>query len=348
MKQTRNKGDTEPARIAVTQFQRWPAHGSFSVERMFEDVRAALPGDIDVTLQINRFASRGVLGRVWDTCRARWLRGDVNHVLGDVHYLMLLLPRRRSVLTVLDFVSLYRLRSVKRWLLWLFWYKWPLRRAALVTVISNFTLQSLIDLAHYPADRIRVIPPPLSPEFVYSSPPERGERVRVLQIGTTPNKNLSRLFQALAGLPVLLVVVGTLSSEHHRLLDALQIQCENLAGLSRAELLEQYRRADLVTFASTYEGFGMPIVEAQAVGRPVVTSTIEPMPETSGRAACLVDPTDVSDIRRGIIAVMDKPDYARELVERGLENAKRFAPQRVAEQYADVYREVHRNNHPGR
>lgn len=331
----------------VTQFQRRPAPGVFSVERIFDDVRAALPSDIEVTLQIARFESRGFFRRIWDTCRARRLSGDINHVLGDVHYLMLLLPRRRSVLTVLDFVSVYRLRSVKRWLLWLVWYRWPLRRAALVTVISNFTRQSLIDLAHYPADRIRVIPPALSLEFVYSPPPARRERVRVLQIGTTPNKNLLRLFQALAGLPVVLVVVGQLSSEHRELLGELQIQFENHVGLSREELLEQYQHADLVTFVSTYEGFGMPIVEAQAVGRPVVTSTLEPMPETSGRAACLVDPMDVADIRRGIATIIEQPDYARELVKQGLENAKRFALKHVAEQYADVYREIYRNNHPG-
>lgn len=330
----------------VTQFQRRPAPGSFSVERMFDDVRANLPDDIEVTLRINRFASRGIFQRIYDTCRARWLSGDVNHVLGDVHYLMLLLPRRRSVLTVLDFVSVYRLRSVKRWLLWRVWYRWPLRRAALVTVISNFTRQSLIELAGYPAEHIRLIPPPLSSEFVYSPPPQRGQRVRVLHIGTTPNKNLPRLVKALAGLSVTLVVVGQLSEEYRQLLDDSQMPFENLVGLSRDELLSQYQRADLVTFVSTYEGFGMPIVEAQAIGRPVVTSNIEPMPDTSGGAACLVDPLDVADIRRGICAVIDQPDYARELVELGRKNAKRFAPKRIAEQYAEVYREIQRSCTP--
>lgn len=339
------KADAPPiSGCKVTQFLRRPAPCAYSVERIFEDVRAALPDDIEVTLRINRFASRGVFRRMLDICRARWLSGGVNHVLGDVHYLMLLLPRRRSVLTVLDFVSVYRLSSVKRWLLWLFWYRLPLRRAALVTVISNFTRESLIELAHYPVERIRVIPPPLSHEFVYSPATEHHERARILQIGTTPNKNLPRLFQALAGLPVQLVVIGALSSEHRQLLDDLSIRCENHVGLSREALLEQYQRADLVAFVSTYEGFGMPIVEAQAVGRPVVTSTLEPMPDTSGRAACLVDPMDVADIRRGIVSVLDNRSYAQELVEHGLENAKRFSPERVAEQYADVYREIHRAN----
>lgn len=335
---------TRADRVTVVQFQRRPGPGTFSVERLFEDVRAAMPPDIHVTLRTNRFMSRGVVRRCRDMLRARRLAGEVNHILGDVHYLALLLPRGRTVLTVLDCVSLQRGSPIRRWLLKLFWYRMPLRRAARVTVISEFTRQSLAELCGYPAERVRVIPPPLSPEFTPSPLPARSGAVRLLQVGTKGNKNLLRVIEAIAGLPVLLTVVGNLGDDERQRLHALGICCEIHAGLTRAQLVEQYRLADAVIFASTYEGFGMPIVEAQAVGRPVITSNIAPMPDTAGGAACLVDPFDVADIRRGIRAVIDDRDYARGLINRGLENAKRFDPARIAEQYAAIYREVQQAN----
>ena len=57
---------------------------------------------------------------------------------------------------------------------------------------------------------------------------------------------------------------------------------------------------DILSFVSTYEGFGMPIVEANAIGRVVVTSNVLSMPEVAGNAAHLVDPFDVNSIREGI------------------------------------------------
>lgn len=329
-------------RVRVVHFQRRAERGAFSVERMFDDIRAGLPGDIQLTVRMNKFLSRGVVRRLFDIVRARWLSGSVNHVLGDVHYLTLLLPRARTMLTVLDCVSLQRLTGIKRYLLWLFWYRLPLRRVACVTVISPFTRDALVELTGYPKQRIRVIPPPLSPHFTYSpkSKPEQAEPSRVLLVGTTGNKNLLRSMDAMAGLAVVLVIVGDLGGTERMRLDELGLAFENHRDLSSEQLLEQYRRADVVLFASTYEGFGLPIVEAQAVGRPVVTSNLGAMPDTAGGAACLVDPFDVGDIRRGVKAVLEDPAWAAELVQRGRENANRFAVNRIAAQYAELYREL--------
>ena len=101
-----------------------------------------------------------------------------------------------------------------------------------------------------------------------------------------------------------------------------------------------YEEADIVTLMSTLEGFGMPIVEAQAVGRVVVTSNVSSMPEVAGDGACLVDPLDVSAIRAGIRKVIDDDGYREDLVRRGFENVKRFDPERIAQQYLDLYRRI--------
>jgi len=328
------------SRVQVVQLQRRAPPGLFSIERLFETVRSALPADIEVRVESNRFTSRGVLRRLVDALAARQRAGSVNHVLGDVHYLTWFLPRRGSILTVHDCVSLERSRGARRLLLWLLWYWLPLQRVEHVTVVSEFTRQSLARWVRGAHPSVSVIPPPVSSEFGPHPPPPRGARLRLLHVGTSENKNLPRVLEACRGLPVTLEIVGRLDRACLRRLRQLQIGYENPSELTSRELLEAYRRCDALIFASTYEGFGMPIIEAQAVGRPVITSRICSMPEASGGAACLVDPFDVRDIRRGIERLLNEPDYASMLVRFGFENAARYTPERIAAAYAELYRRV--------
>jgi glycosyltransferase involved in cell wall biosynthesis len=335
-------------RIEVVQFQRRALPGVFSIERLFEAVREALPGELDVRLETNRFYSRGVWPRLLDAARARRLAGRVNHVLGDVHYLAWFLPRRGLILTVHDCVSLARLRGGRRRLLWLLWYWLPLRRAEHVTVVSEYTRRELLDWVPSPRATIRVIPPPVPRGLERSAAPPRSERLRLLQVGTAENKNLLRVIDACEGLPVRLVVVGALPPAARARLEALGLDFENPVELDAAALAREYQACDALIFASTYEGFGLPILEAQRVGRPVITSRICSMPEASGGAACLVDPFDVADIRRAIRRLIEDDTYCAQLIERGVENAARHSPERVAAAYAELYREAARGSVPGR
>jgi len=91
---------------------------------------------------------------------------------------------------------------------------------------------------------------------------------------------------------------------------------------------------------STYEGFGLPIVEANAVGRPVITSNVCSMPEVAGDAAFLVDPFDVEDIRRGVLLLINDSHLRRDLVRRGFLNVRRFSIESVATQYRSLYDEL--------
>ena len=324
-------------RVQVVQLQR-RAPGLFSIERLFETVRAALPADIEVRVESNRFTSRGVLRRLLDAIAARRRAGSVNHVLGDVHYLTWFLPRRGSILTVHDCVSLERSRGARRLVLWLLWYWLPLQRVEHVTVVSEFTRQSLARWVPGARPSVSVIPPAVSHEFEPHPLPPRGERLRLLHVGTSENKNLERVIEACRGLPVTLDIVGRLERASIGRLRRLGVAYESRSELTDRELLDAYRRCDALIFVSTYEGFGMPIIEAQAVGRPVITSRVCSMPEASGGAACLVDPFDVADIRRGIQRLIDEPEYSRALVRQGLENASRYTPERIAAAYAELYR----------
>lgn len=324
--------------VHVVWLSRRAPRGLFSIERMFASVRRALPSDVDVRLETNRFTSRGVLRRLLDALAARHRAGEINHVLGDVHYLTWFLPRRGSILTVHDCVSLERTRGARRFLLWLLWYWLPLQRVEHVTVVSEYTRQALARWVPGVHPEVSVIPPPVPPEFAPHPAAPRGERLRLLHVGTSENKNLTRVIEACHGLPVTLDIIGRLNRSCAARLRELGVAYENRSELGDAELLEAYRRCDALIFASTYEGFGLPILEAQAVGRPVITSRACSMPEASGGAACLVDPFDVADIRRGIRRLIDDPEYADALVRFGYENVARHAPEQVAAAYAELYR----------
>jgi glycosyltransferase involved in cell wall biosynthesis len=138
-----------------------------------------------------------------------------------------------------------------------------------------------------------------------------------------------------------LVIVGELSAEQISVLRESGVDYENHVAVPRLDLPELYRRADLVIFASIYEGFGLPIVEANAVGRPVVTSSVASMPEVGGDAACYVDPLDSTSIRAGVERVCRNTGYRRELIERGFRNVERFRTPLIAGQFADLYRRVY-------
>jgi glycosyltransferase involved in cell wall biosynthesis len=327
--------------IAVVQFQRRAAPGAFSIERVFASVRNALPDDVAVRVETNRHYSQGVLPRLFDGLRARRLAGRVNHVLGDVHYLACFLPRRGSIVTVHDCVSLERHRGMRRALYWLLWYWLPLQRAEYITVVSEYTREALARWLPGARSDVVVIPPPLGREFTPSPAPPRAERLRLLQVGTAEHKNLPRVIEACRELQVTLVVIGELDPTTRARLLALDVQHENHVDLTDQALVTVYRSCHALIFASTFEGFGLPIIEAQAIGRPVITSRLCSMPEASGGAACLVDPFDIADIRRAIVRLIDDPAYAAELVRRGFDNAAHYQPERIAAAYAALYRKAH-------
>lgn len=328
------------AHLSVVHFMRRPRPASFSIERLYADVRAHLPADCQVSTWTCRHLSTGVWPRLRDTFAARRAQGHVNHVTGDVHFLTLLMDPRRTVLTVHDLVSLKRLRGLRRWVFWLVWYWLPVQRSRVVLVISESTRDQLLASVRCDPAKVRVIHNPVSEEFGPAPKSFEAGRPCVLLVGTTPNKNIERVAEALSPLPCRVAVIGTPSDTQLAALKRHGLDFTVRSGLSRDELLAAYVQADLLVFASTYEGFGLPIVEANAVGRPVVTSNLWSMPEVAGEAACLVDPFDVASIRAGVLRVIEDHAYRQSLVEAGFRNVTRFRAENVAEAYARVYREV--------
>jgi len=209
-----------------------------------------------------------------------------------------------------------------------------------ITVISESTKQELLRYLRCDPNKITVIHCSISDEFAAWPKAFDDATPRILQVGTKSNKNLPRVAEALQGLPCRLAIIGPLSAEQVNALERYGIDYENYIGLSREALLAQYHQADLVMFASLYEGFGLPIVEANAVGRPVITSRLYSMPEVGGDAACYVDPYDVAAIRAAVEKIIHDAEYRQQLIENGYRNVERFRLPAVAAEYAALYRRL--------
>ena len=104
--------------------------------------------------------------------------------------------------------------------------------------------------------------------------------------------------------------------------------------------MEEYRQADIVSFVSLYEGFGLPILEAQASGRALITSGLSPMSDVAGKDACLVDPSDIASIHEGLKKIITDVEYRKRLIRAGLKNSENFSSAEVSKLYADVYRNM--------
>jgi glycosyltransferase involved in cell wall biosynthesis len=326
--------------VNVIQFQRRPAPGQVSIERVFAQVRNAMPADVRCEVQTSPCLSRSVVWRVANLYQAARSTADINHITGDVHYLALALEGRRTLLTIHDCVSLDRLRGLKRAIFRWLWYVLPVRHVAMVSVVSESARRELLRHTNCDASKVRTIHNCVGEEFVPVPKTFNESEPLLLQVGTGATKNIERVIPALAGLRCRLKIVGKLTAEQLRLVKDCNIRYTSLPQATDAELLQSYRECDLVLFASTYEGFGLPIVEANATGRPVVTSHLLSMPEVAGEAACLVDPFDCASIRSSVLRIMRDAGYRSSLIEAGFENVKRFTPKRIAAQYAALYEEI--------
>lgn len=311
--------------------------GGHSIEGLFHTIAEDLRKQVEVI--------EYECGPRWhsliDAWRLRKQRADIYHITGDIHYLTLLLPTNKTVLTVHDLYHYtHQLKGWKRWIFKWLWLILPIRSARAVTVISQETLHSIHDKLGIYDKEISVIGDCVNPIFRRTPKPFNKTRPVILQVGTRPNKNLSRTIQALRGIPCRLSIIGQLDAKMLEELKQVGLDYEHGANLDLDGVFQKYVEADVVCFASLYEGFGMPIIEAQAIGRPLITSDRSPMKEVAGAGACLANPESVEQIRDCILRILHNEDYRSRLVICGLENAERHAASAVGNQYCRLYKTI--------
>ena len=266
-------------------------------------------------------------------------KDQINHVTGDIHYLVLALGKR-SVLTIHDVHSALDGNFFKKIYTKLFWFWLPALFVKRITVISKFTKSELERVIPFAKNKIRVIHNPINNLLKLTPYQFNSKSPKILFIGTKPNKNLEQSIRAIKDLNCKAIIIGKLTNDQKKLLEQYHIVYENKFNLTYKEIVACYQTCDLVCFISTYEGFGMPIIEAQAIGRPIITSNFGAMREVSSGSACEVDPNDVNAIKENIEKIFEDEQYRQQLIKDGLHNVKRFQPELIAGQYIDLYKEV--------
>lgn len=330
--------------MMITYIFRKPNPSFFSIERIF--LRMAMEvGKTGRPLEKIMVPDPGITLKNIFFTRALGRRRErrIFHVTGDVHYAALALPRRRTVLTIHDCVFMYQVKGLKRFVLKKLFLDWPVRYCRTVTTISEATKTDIIRFTGCRPEKIVVIPNPVDDQIRYKPKPFSEAEPVLLFIGSTPNKNLERVISALEGVPCRLEIVGRLTDTAIGSLQQHGIRYSQRTGLSDDEMRAMYESCDIVLFPSLFEGFGLPILEGQQAGRPVITSNLSPMKEVAGGAACLVDPFDVASIREGVLRVIGDKDYREQLVRRGLANAAEYSVEKTAQRYLDVYLQLEKS-----
>ncbi len=265
---------------------------------------------------------------------------------------------RRQVATVHD-VSVFRhprtySRAFRTW--YRAMYLVLARRAERVLTVSEFSAREVEDVLGVPPERLTVVPngsdhvdhiaavrPPLGlPPFeqddegpvagpLVPDPPQApGSGLGsgwVLCVGTfARHKNVSPALDAFEVAGVRSVVVG--ARGNRRVFSAIgagRWTRAFFAGrLTDEELVWLYRHSCALVFPSVYEGFGIPVVEAQRLGCPVVAMRVDPLPEIAGDGAVLCDPGRPDEIVAAVQRLVDDPAERADLIERGRRNAQRY------------------------
>jgi glycosyltransferase involved in cell wall biosynthesis len=220
------------------------------------------------------------------------------------------------------------------------------RRADGLIAVSENTRQDAIRLLGIAPEKIHTIYSGVPDEYFHATPARRA-RPYVLYVGTIePRKNLDTLLDAWRQLtPVLrnafeLVVAGPSGWRSEKTLARIRSEATYLGYVPEPDLPGLVAGATVFAYPSLYEGFGFPVVQAMAVGVPVLTSNTSCLPEVTGGAAALVDPQSASEIATALTRLLESESARTDLIVRGRQRAQQFQWDACAEQSLALFRNL--------
>lgn len=226
------------------------------------------------------------------------------------------------------------------------WQKYrAIRKADVVVCISEGTKN---DLLHFLPDvnpeKVKVIYNGVSPDYSPLENCPKDNNCLLYVGGRTKYKNFIPLVKALSGSNYHLIICGaSLSQEEITVLnEALPNQYKNVVFPSNEELNNYYNRVKCLVYSSEYEGFGLPIVEAQSAGCPVIAYNASCIPEVLNDDRMLLEELTKECIEN-VLNKLDDIEFRGDVIAKGLENAKRFNWDTIAKQYIDLYKMLMNN-----
>ena len=263
-------------------------------------------------------------------------------------------PNARNVTTVHDFTYEYYRTGFAKSLHC--WQKYrAIRHSDIVVCISENTKKDLLRFVpDIKEDKVRVIYNGISEEYCvldsadgYILPFEKETYVVFVGNRKDNYKNFDLLKRCISSTPYSLVIVGSgLTDEEDKDLRKYvpdgRYKC--MGFLPNEELNIIYNNAAALVYPSEYEGFGIPVIEAQRAGCPVIAYNSSSIPEIIGKTPLLMDEISEKELIGKMSMLSDKPLMCSVIFE-GLANSKRFSWDKMCRQYVDLYKELLNDNH---
>lgn len=248
-------------------------------------------------------------------------------------------------------------------------FKYACKHADAVIAISEQTRQDLVEFYKVPAEKITVCYQSCDPIFAERISAEEKEKIRqlynlpprfFLNVGSIiERKNLLTICKAInhlkTKLPIPLVVIGG-GVKYKKLVkeyissNGLEKQIiflseneetkQNEGFKSSAHFPAIYQMAEAMIYPSTFEGFGIPILEALFSRVPVITSNVSCMPEAGGDAALYIDPYDYESLSLKMENIANDKTLAASITEKGWVHAQNFSQQKTAAHVMNVYKKL--------
>ena len=236
--------------------------------------------------------------------------------------------------------------------------KKAVKRADRIIAVSENTAQDIQKCFNISGDKIRVVYNGIEQEYFNaakntkktSNPiSDKLEKGYILFVGRSePYKNLLGLVKAYDilvkkyNIPNKLLIVGERDPRYPQvpeLVDKLGLKDKVIffGYAEQKEVMGLYLNAGVLAMPSFYEGFGLPVTEAMACGVPVVVSNTPALVEVAGCSALVVDPKNINEIAGALYKVLTDKELADELKRKGIERAKHFTIERMAEETIKVY-----------
>jgi glycosyltransferase involved in cell wall biosynthesis len=275
---------------------------------------------------------------------------DVFHFTGGNTWFMVFYFWPRRLLTIHD---CYRLRfwhsrvtnrHYSKFLFYkLLYFKIPIKLAEKVSCPSAFTMSELnLIFPNLTREKLVHLPNIVTVDSIGSEGNVLNlSGFKVLLLGSSHNKNvyitLNALSQVIGNISIL--KTGYFNHFERDFCDRNSLNYTELGFVSDEDLLDVFRSIDVVLFTSTYEGFGLPIIEGQILGKMVITSNFPPCSDVLGLESYLVNPFDSESIKSALILVMGLDSSERNRVkEFYLRNAEKYSFKYLSKDYQEFYK----------
>ena len=209
-----------------------------------------------------------------------------------------------------------------------------------MTAVSELTKSDLVNILKISEKKIQVIPNPISLPLSRCDKTFNHECPTILQIGTGWHKNLEGLLESVRGIKCHVEIVGKPDEADMKRLNDYGVDYNISSHLSVDEIICKYQECDILYFVSRSEGFGMPIIEAQTVGRAVITTNTEPTKTVANGAAIICGSEDHTSIHDAIVKLICDVEFRNGLIEKGYTNAAQYNAENIAKMYENFYKET--------